>query len=134
MTFRSYTIHWRRFSLAAVVYAIWIYAYVPKGSQWLVGNLVFVLLLLFSIQRERQGFGDEWPEESGDYLRFYGGPLHGRPVRVRGELVAREIVDTATMLLPIITDHEGNYLLNRNLKRYDWVPARSSAKSISPTD
>lgn len=133
MRIRSYTIHWKRFSLAAVVYAIWILNYVPRGSQWIVANLVMVLLLLFSVQREHQGFGDEWPQEDGDYLRFYGGPLAGRPVRVRGELVAREICDTATMLLPVITDPDGEYRLNRTLKRYDWV-ARSAAKSMSPSD
>src|SRR6478609_3567891 len=133
MTIRSYTIHWRRLSLAIPFYAIALYR-LPAGSRWLIANLLMVLALLWSIKREREGFSDEWPDESGDYLRFYGGPLHGRPVHVRGELVAREIVDTATMLLPEITDANGTYVLNRNLRRYDWTPARSIANRASPSD
>jgi hypothetical protein len=128
---RAYSVHWRRFSIALPFAAVLLYR-VPAGSRWLIGNLLMILVLLMSIQREHQGFEDDWPEEEGDYLRFYGGPLAARPVRVRGELVAREIVDTATMLLPVIEDHDGHYVLNRNLKRYDWV--RSAANNKSPSD
>ena len=127
---RAYTVHWRRFSVAAPAAVILLYLAHRDGAPvWFIANFLMLLVLLLSVRREQRGDGDEWPEssESGDYLRYHGGPLDGRPVPIRGELVGCEIVNSAAMLLPQIEIPEGRYTLNREKKRYDW--AGSSAVS-----